>query len=433
MANKEQLVILKQGVDAWNEWRAKNIYVYADLNGADLAGGDLSRADLRISHLRRADLFRANLSGANLAGADLNDANLREANLSEADLTKANLNGANLGGAFAKDADLSGANLLAADLRNADLRHANLTEANLMVANLGGVDVSGANLSKSNLTNAYLSGAKLWRADLSGARLARTNLSKSDLVETRLIDTDLTDTNFTEARLGITVFANSDLSHVTGLESVEHGGPSHLSFNTFLLSAGKIPEVFLRGCGLRDADIEFTKLSNPGLSSEEINKVLQKIHALRTTQALQTSPLFISYSHTESPFVDKLASKLTEKGIRYWREAHPTKAGKMEEKMARPMHQHPRILLILSERSIKNNWIEHEIEEVVKQEKETGRDIVCLAALDSSWTSARWSKQIIMEQLTGYNVIDFSAWKDKSRFEDSFRTLIDGLELFKRE
>lgn len=432
MANKEQLVILKQGVDDWNEWRAKNIYVYADLNGADLARANLSGADLRISHLRRADLFRANLSGANLAGADLSDANLREANLSQADLTKANLNGANLGGAFAKDANLNQANLLAADLRNADLRHSNLSDANLTVANLSEVDVSGADLTRSNLTNAYLSGARLRRADLSRARLTRTNLSKSDLVEARLIEADLANANITEARLGLTVFADSDLSRVTGLESIDHYGPSYISFNTLMLSAGKIPEAFLRGCGLSDADIEYAKLYNPDLSGEEVSKTLQRIHTLHTMQGLQISPLFISYSQIDNPFVDKLSSRLKERGIRHWREVHTLKTGKMEKAMARPMHQHLKVLLILSERSIQNNWVEYEIEELVKREKETGRDILCLAALDNSWSSAHWPKPVI-EQLSGYDVIDFSAWKDKSKFEDAFRMLIEGLHLFKKE
>ena len=33
MANQQQLDILKQGVEAWNEWRKKNPDVTIDLNG----------------------------------------------------------------------------------------------------------------------------------------------------------------------------------------------------------------------------------------------------------------------------------------------------------------------------------------------------------------------------------------------------------------
>lgn len=40
MANQEQLAILKQGVDAWNKWRAANLDVDIDLIEADLMGAN---------------------------------------------------------------------------------------------------------------------------------------------------------------------------------------------------------------------------------------------------------------------------------------------------------------------------------------------------------------------------------------------------------
>ena len=59
MANQEHLDILKQGVEAWNEWRESN----PKITTRDLSG---------------ADLIEANLSGANLIGANLIEANLIE-------------------------------------------------------------------------------------------------------------------------------------------------------------------------------------------------------------------------------------------------------------------------------------------------------------------------------------------------------------------
>jgi hypothetical protein len=35
-----------------------------------------------------------------------------------------------------------------------------------------------------------------------------------------------------------------------------------------------------------------------------------------------------------------------------------------------------------------------------------------------------------MEQIMEYNILDFSDWKDDSKFEDMFRKLIDRLGLF---
>jgi uncharacterized protein YjbI with pentapeptide repeats len=428
MANTEQLSILKRDVDVWNGWRAKNIYVYTDLNEADLSGVNLSGADLRIAHLRRANLFRADLRGANLSGADLSDANLREANLSEADLTKANLNGASLSGAFVRNATLSQANLLAANLRNANFRNASISDANLMVADLEEADLSGANLSRTNLTKADLSKSNLRRADLSGTKLTRANLTQSNLMEARIIEADLTGSNVSQAVMGSTVFANSDLGKAIGLESISHRGPSPISMETFTLSAGKIPEVFLRGCGLSDADIEYAKLSDPALSTDDINKILYRLHTLRAGQALQISPLFISYSAANSQFVETVGNHLTQKGIRYWRDIHE-KNGQRDRQIAWSIPQSSKVLLVLSEQSMKSDWVEQDVQEARKLEKEMGRVVLCPVALDDSWRDSR-SPKTIMEQILEHSILDFSGWKDKSKFDDMFRTLLDRLELF---
>ncbi len=54
MANEEYLKILKQGVEAWNEWREKNPQITPDLTGANLNKADLTEANL----------YKANLTGA---------------------------------------------------------------------------------------------------------------------------------------------------------------------------------------------------------------------------------------------------------------------------------------------------------------------------------------------------------------------------------
>jgi len=42
MANEEHLKILKQRIEAWNEWREKNPQITPDLSGANLIMADLS-------------------------------------------------------------------------------------------------------------------------------------------------------------------------------------------------------------------------------------------------------------------------------------------------------------------------------------------------------------------------------------------------------
>jgi uncharacterized protein YjbI with pentapeptide repeats len=96
MANQQHLDLVRQGVDAINQFAAEHPDVTIDLSGADLAGMSLPK--LRIQ-------------GANLAGANLERADLSRALLNATNLTRASLRGANLSGASLHRADLSGADL----------------------------------------------------------------------------------------------------------------------------------------------------------------------------------------------------------------------------------------------------------------------------------------------------------------------------------
>ena len=113
---------IRQGVDAWNAWRAK-YPILPDLSGTDLSGAKLSDVNFR----------EAKLSGTKLSGADLS-----EADLSQADLSQADLRGAKLTKAILNGADLSETDLSQADLTGAGLRRANLIDAGLDRANLTG-------------------------------------------------------------------------------------------------------------------------------------------------------------------------------------------------------------------------------------------------------------------------------------------------------
>ncbi len=134
MANQEQLDILTQSVQVWNEWMEKN-----------------PKPDIVID-LRNTYLNDANLNGAHLRGANLNGAHLRGVKLNDADLSSADLN----------DADLSGGHLRNAALEDAYLEGAHLIDADLSGADLKGAYLSGANLIRANLRNADLEGVILW-------------------------------------------------------------------------------------------------------------------------------------------------------------------------------------------------------------------------------------------------------------------------------
>jgi uncharacterized protein YjbI with pentapeptide repeats len=115
MANQEQLDLLKQGVERWNEWR-RPLDGWPHLSDAYLISAALS-ADLRFADLRGADLRYAKFFATSLSGARLDNANLHRADLRDASLISANLSG----GTTLSGADLSGADLSGADLSEVHL------------------------------------------------------------------------------------------------------------------------------------------------------------------------------------------------------------------------------------------------------------------------------------------------------------------------
>lgn len=183
---------------------------------------------------------------------------------------------------------------------------------------------------------------------------------------------------------------------------------------------------------MSDWEIELVKLYNPDLTNEEINSIRYKMYDLRATQAIQVAPLFISYSNGDGLFVDKLESQLNKKGIRFWRDVHDMKAGRMETQIDRAIRQNPTVLLVLSEHSLSSDWVEHEVRTAREWGKEIGRDTLCPIALDDSWKDSRWPKRV-MEQIMEYNILDFSKWKDDGKFGETFRKLLEGLDLFYKD
>jgi hypothetical protein len=194
-------------------------------------------------------------------------------------------------------------------------------------------------------------------------------------------------------------------------------------------SKGQIPEVFLRGCGLSDWQIESAKLYNPDLTNEEINNILYRIHDLRARRAFQINPLFISYSHSDGAFVDAIEKRLADQGIRFWRDVHHAVAGRLERQIDQAINLNDVVLLVLSKHSTNSDWVEHEARKAREKEKQIGKDALCPVALDDSWKSCRWPERL-REQIMEYNILDFSKWQEPDEFERIFARLIDGLAIF---
>jgi TIR domain/Pentapeptide repeats (8 copies) len=368
MANEEHVAMLKQGVDAWNEWR------------------DQEAPGLKVN-LSGADLIGANLSGANLSGADLIDANLLDSNLIHANLSEADLSGAHLSRATLIGATLSGANLSAANLSGADLSGADLIGATLSGADLIGADLSGADLIDATLIGATLSGADLINANLIGATLSGADLSGAALLHT--------------------VFGATTLTEVKGLNHCRHDGPSFIDFRT-LRNSGPLPTAFLRGAGLPDNLIEYL----PSLLNE----------------AIQFYSCFISHSGKDQAFAERLHADLQSKGVRCWFAPHDMPIGaKIIDAIDEAIRLRDKVLLILSEGAIASDWVEGEVTRALEEERTRKQVVLFPVRLDNAvmQTSEGWARLLRGQR----NIGDFSRWKEDDSYQNSFDRLMRDLRV----
>jgi hypothetical protein len=120
---------------------------------------------------------------------------------------------------------------------------------------------------------------------------------------------------------------------------------------------------------------------------------------------------------------------LNNNGIRFWRDIHHSAAGRLETQIDRAIRLNPTVLLVLSERSVESDWVQHEARLARKLELETKRDVFCPVALDDTWKDCHWPERL-REQIMEYNILDFSDWKNEDTFRRMFGRLLDGLDLF---
>jgi len=307
--------------------------------------------------------------------------NLRKANLSKADLFRADLRGANL--------------------RGANLRVANLTGANLSGANLSGAFLIGADLNEANLSEAYLRGADLREAYLGGA-----NLSGADLRWANLSGANLSGADLNESILGYSIIGNTDLSDALHIENINHFRPSTIGIDTIFLSRGKIHQKFLEDAGVPDVFIEYM--------------------GLLTGKAIEYYSCFISYSTRDKEFADKVHADLRKEGVRCWYYTEHMKIGdKILDSIDKSIRIRDKLLLILSEESIKSEWVEDEVNTAFEEERKRKTTVLFPIRLDNSVmvTNKAWAAK-----LRNRHIGNFTEWKTHDDYLSAFKRLLRDLK-----
>lgn len=309
--------------------------------------------------------------------------------------------------------DFHGANLRSINLERDGL--ANAQAIDLTHAILDGADLTGARLRGADFTLASLRGAILAQTDLREtyfhvAKLRAADLTEADIRGADFTKADLAQANLTRARIQYTGFDFANLSNVVGLDSCQHLGPSDIGFQA-LTQSGNLPRVFLQGCGLSDTVIEYL----PSL----------------TTDALQFYSCFISYSHQDKVFADKLYNELQLHGIRCWKDDHSIRLGDdILNKVDEGIRIWDKVVLICSTASLESLWVIDEIDKALEKERriytEKGKRVSVLIPLFLDkhifeWVDGRATH--LRSRLAG----DFCDWQQPVKFEKGFKRLLTSL------
>jgi hypothetical protein len=192
-------------------------------------------------------------------------------------------------------------------------------------------------------------GASFRWTNLSGANLSGANLSGANLFQVVLYET---------------IFINTNLTVVRGLETCHHRGPSTLDHRTLAMS-WPLPLAFLRGCGLPDALINYL----PALLNEPV----------------QFYSCFISYASRDQAFAERLYADLQNKGVRCWFAPEDMKIGdRLRPRIDETIRLYDKLLLVLSKHSIASHWVAQEVETALEQESTRGATVLFPVRIDNT-------------------------------------------------
>jgi hypothetical protein len=229
----------------------------------------------------------------------------------------------------------------------------------------------------------------------------------ANLFLVRFTAANLSGANLANALVGLTEFVRVDLSEVIGLDSTRHASPSTVDLETIYQSKGRIPEVFLRGCGIPADFIVY-------LRSLDSN-------------AIDFDSCFISYSSKDDAFAKQVHADLQAQNIRCWFAPEDLKIGdKFRTSIDESICIYDKVMVVLSENSIRSPWVEEEVEAALEKEHKQNKLVLFPIRLDDTVmeTDQAWAASLRRTRHIG----DFRAWKDHDQYQKAFERLLRDLK-----
>lgn len=124
------------------------------------------------------------------------------------------------------------------------------------------------------------------------------------------------------------------------------------------------------------------RLADPKLASE-LASLQARLRDLEVFEAkgLEGGTVFISYSHSDKKFVDRLAAHLSRDGITFWLDEKEILVGDIIDRaISEGIQKNSLFLVVLTPTSITSKWVQRELDEAAHEAVEGGKIILPIVA-----------------------------------------------------
>jgi hypothetical protein len=158
-----------------------------------------------------------------------------------------------------------------------------------------------------------------------------------------------------------------------------------------------------------------------------IRKVIAEVGS-RAERSSEFFSCFISYSWSDKDFAARLHDDLQKVGVRCWLDAKEIRVGdRAPEHIDRAIQAHDKLLLVLSNASIRSAWVRAEIRKAFELEHARRSTVLFPVRLDDAVFASEDAAEIT--QLGDRFIIDFSGWQDQTQYQRAFSRLVRDLSI----
>jgi hypothetical protein len=162
-------------------------------------------------------------------------------------------------------------------------------------------------------------------------------------------------------------------------------------------------------------------LENAGVPKEYI-----EFFRSRIGQPIQFYSCFISYSTKDQVFANRLYADLRQKGVRCWLATEDLKIGdKFRTSINDAIRLHDKLVVVLSDQSVKSIWVEDEVEAAFEKERTNGGTVLFPIRLDDAVMECNEAWAASVRRIR--NIGDFRRWKDHDEYAKPLERLIRDL------